>query len=133
MWEQLGGLGQTALAIIALAAMAGFGLQRGHTKNLESRLTEERTQVDRLTTRVNELESSDVKKTTEIANLRSLKTNEAVLSNVADELTAIDGRLSKFGERLEDHNTAATTHWEKQREQLADLIEATRSKRDDPA
>lgn len=93
MWEQLGSLGQTALVVLTLASVAGFGLQRGHTQNLEKRLTEERTHSDRCEKRAEELEEECRKKDAQIETLTGIKTNEAVLHSIDGRLSAIEARL----------------------------------------
>lgn len=102
MWEQLGSLGQTALVVLTLASVAGFGLQRGHTANLEKRLTEERTHSDRCEKRAEELEEEGRKKDAQIETLTAIKTNEAVLHS-------IDGRLAAIADRLNLPDPERTT------------------------
>lgn len=124
MFDDLSGLAQAALTILALASIAGFGLQRGHTKNIDMRLTEERTYSSGLEKRVAYLETEMAKqradnaaKDAEIQALQRIKSNE-------DALQAVSTKLTTFGAALEAHNSNAERHWTTQEAQTTRLIKA---------
>lgn len=104
-----------ALAILAFATAAGFGLQRGRITDLNGRLKEADEELVRKERRLTEAESQ----------VTQLKTDLAALGRVVTGET----HWVAIGELLEEHHTEAATHWKRDEQILEEIRDRLPEKR----
>lgn len=95
--DDLGKLLTLALAVLAIATAAGFGLQRGRISDLQGRLKDSDEELVRKERRLTEAEAEVLKLKTDLDALARVVTGEA-------HWTAI-------GELLDHHHQEAEAHW----------------------
>lgn len=109
----LGTILTVALAILAIATAAGFGLQRGRVSQLQGRLDDSDKEVVR----------KDRRLTDALAELETVKAQlEALRQVVTGEV-----QLEVLTEKLDEHHEEAQTHWnrdEKLLEEIRDRLPA---------
>lgn len=105
--DDIGKLLTLALAVLAIATAAGFGLQRGRIADLQGRLKDSDEELARKERRLTEAEAEVLKLKTDLGALARVVTGEA-------HWTAI-------GEKLDLHHEEAETHW-RNAERIAEEI-----------
>lgn len=113
MGGDLGGLLSTALAIVAIATLAGLGLLRGTVTNLREQLKDEREAraADRQQKADDDIENAKYRADTtaqlarqdaEIAGLQRIVTGEVHWVAIEQRIEDAIAMLMSFGKRLED-------------------------------
>lgn len=105
--DDLGKILTVALAILAIATAAGFGLQRGRISALQGRLKDSDEELARKERRLTEAE----------AEVLTLKTDLAALARVVTG----EAHWTAIGEKLDHHHEEAEAHW-RHAEQIAEEI-----------
>lgn len=103
----LGHLGETlnaALAIVAVATLAGLGLTRGHVNNLRERLGDYEKEVSEKDRRLTEAE-------TEITRLKTKVNSQAHDLEAVGRLIRGESYWTELGEKLDSHHNEAKNHW----------------------
>lgn len=111
------GVGQIltiALAILAIATAAGFGLQRGRISSLREQLDDSRKEVVDLDRRLGVEKSRGDQLATDLAALGRIVTGEA--------------HWVAIGEKLDIHHAEAETHWTRDEKLLAEIRDEIRKR-----
>lgn len=82
-----GNLIQTAISVLAIAALAGVGFQRGKVNNLRDNLKDAREEIADKGRRLVECETESAKHTADLAALTRVVTGEAHWVALGDQLT----------------------------------------------
>ena len=106
--ETVSGLLTTALAIVALATLAGLGLMRGTVTNLRENLGDARAEIADKDRRLTALEKSDKQHQSELEALRRVVTGEV--------------HWVALGETLDHHHSEAKGHWERDEATLNEIL-----------
>lgn len=96
-----------ALAIVSIATLAGLGLLRGVVTSLRERLKDSDEELARKERRLAEAEAKVLRLETDLAALGRVVTGEA--------------HWVAIGQKLDDHHSAAETHWAADETLLADI------------
>lgn len=113
----LGHLGETlnaALAILAIATLAGLGLMRGTVTNLRENLNDARGEI---TDKERRLATAEA----EIARLNSkIMTQAQGIETLGAQIRG-EGYWIRLGNELAEHHTEAVRHWEADERLLTEL------------
>lgn len=112
--HSLGGLLETALAIISIATLAGLGLMRGDTIRLRENLKDAREEISDKDRRLTEAEAQIDKQATQIrGQAHDLEALGRVVTGEAHWIA--------IGEKLDNHHREAKAHWENDERLLGDI------------
>lgn len=116
--DNLGTILTVALAILALATAAGFGLQRGRIANLQGRLEDSDKELERQDRRREAAEGElEAYKVTSGAKVTQLETDLAALARVVTG----EAHWIAIGEKMDDHHNGAVDHWKDERSLLEEI------------
>ena len=96
-----------ALGVVSIATLAGLGLLRGVVTGLRERLKDSDEELARKERRLTEAE----------AEVKALKTDLAALGRIVTG----EAHWVAIGQKLDEHHSAAETHWANDETLLADI------------
>lgn len=105
--DDFGKLLTIALALLALATAAGFGLQRGRIGDLRQQLEDSDKEMARKDRRLSEAETE----------VQQLKTDLTALTRVVTG----EAHWVAIGQKLDEHHEQAETHWARDEHLLEEI------------
>lgn len=116
--DDFGKLLTLALALLALATAAGFGLQRGRISSLRDQLSDSDKEIERIDRRREAAESElEAHKVRSDAKIAQLETDLAALSRVVTG----EAHWVAIGHKLDEHHEQAETHWARDEQLLEEI------------
>lgn len=107
MWDSVAPFLSTASAIVAFAALAGIGLQRGRVTNAVAQLREAREQIEALRSERDDLKAKLTEVSADLAALGRVVRGEVHWQAITDQ--------------LDDHHRQVLAHWASEEEVLRDI------------
>lgn len=123
MWNDLGEFLNTAVAVVAIATLAGLGFLQGKQKRLRQDLTDEEHRHQKTLDREAEANAKVLALTATVQqHAAKIETLEQQVSAKA-EWELVISRLEVLGQALMDHNEAVREHWSTEEALLREALE----------
>jgi len=115
MIDHLGATLNAALAVVAIATLAGLGLMRGTVTGLRENLSEARAEIGDKERRLKDAEA-------EIIKLKAQTRSQAHDLDAVGRLVRGESYWTELGDKLDIHHTEAKTHWAEDERLLARIL-----------
>ena len=117
----MGDMLNTALAVVAIATLAGLGLMRGTVTGLRENLKDCREEAAETRRKLEVAEAENSRLQSDLAALSRVVTGEAHITALGQEVSEVGTQVANVGDRIDTHHTAAEGFWSTVRNLLTEI------------